>query len=217
MEKVKRILCIGNSSVDTDLQCKKWAEKFGIKYKGLFQKTNNYEGCFHVNLSDEFTLDDLHFYHTQFQLLIYLDQTESSYDHLETYRNIDINLSYLSKTSPILRKKNDLHEWTNLENYVNFTNKNLVIHLGMFKNVEECRNTVAQIKENAEKQNCNWLIYRANKHESNHYEITKELLTVNNFVLLTPGDFDKNHKKNITVKIYNHWYNFFLKKLNNYI
>jgi len=177
----------------------------------LYNKAEKVQGCLHVNLSNEFTPDDLHKYHNKFQLIIFLDQHVGSYDFIETYRTLDINLTYLKKNFPVMMPGDDL-VWTNLYQYNQYKDKNLVIELEQFESAEECASTLKKIHTVTSQNNCNWLTWRARRHETFHYEITKQLLKYDNFVLLTPDVFE-NFKPNLQIKVYNHWFNFYLKKI----
>lgn len=52
MPKITRILCVGNNSVDTDIQCKRYATEYQIEYRGLLLSDDITDGCYHTSVED---------------------------------------------------------------------------------------------------------------------------------------------------------------------
>lgn len=214
MEHLNKILCIGNNTVDSDNQCRAWASMFEVEYQGLLScVVPEHNGCYHVGLSDSFTVDNLFESIRYFDLIIRLDQNKESYDHVETWQHITHVVEYYKHFVPVLSDPEDnFNHWLGYpESYV-CKNENVVIKAGQFQSVEECARWLEFTKQYMEKNNCNWIVYRAETHEDNHFEITNYLLQFDNFVLLTPEVFDDNLEHNIKNRIYRHWYDVYLTR-----
>jgi hypothetical protein len=53
MPKIKKILCIGNNTIDTDDYCQKLSAEYNIKYQGLLSNINlTINGCYHTSIAD---------------------------------------------------------------------------------------------------------------------------------------------------------------------
>lgn len=214
MEHLNKILCIGNNTSDTDIQCRAWSETFNIDYMGLLSCViPQWDGCYHVGLSDSFTVDDLFESIRLFDLVIWLDQPKESYDCEETWQHIVHLIEYYKHFVPVLSDpKDNFTQWLKYPDSYNCKNENVVIQTGQFQSVTECAQWVEFTKQYMIKNNCNWLVYRAESHEDKHFEITNYLLQFNNFVLLTPNTFNKNLEQNIKNRIYRHWYDVYLTR-----
>jgi hypothetical protein len=53
MPKIKKILCVGSNTADTDNYCQKIASEYNIKYQGLLTNINSIvDGCYHASVAD---------------------------------------------------------------------------------------------------------------------------------------------------------------------
>jgi hypothetical protein len=52
MLKISKILCVGDNSIDTDAQCKKYANEYQLEYRGLLLDNNIIDGCYHTSIMD---------------------------------------------------------------------------------------------------------------------------------------------------------------------
>ena len=52
MPKIARVLCVGDNSVDTDIECRKYAKEYQIKYQGLLLDNSVDDGCYHTSIED---------------------------------------------------------------------------------------------------------------------------------------------------------------------
>jgi len=74
MPKIKKVLCIGNSTVDTDNQCRRIAIEQTINYYGMVAADNITEhGCYHVSIAD-FSIKHIQTLINQVDEVIFLDQ-----------------------------------------------------------------------------------------------------------------------------------------------
>lgn len=73
MQNNKKILCIGNNSEDTDIQCRNISIQYNVPYKGLVTDQILFEGCYHVSLGDK-TISEVEELVTQVDKVIFLDQ-----------------------------------------------------------------------------------------------------------------------------------------------
>ena len=158
-------------------------------------------------------------------LLIMLDQDESTYDHPDTYIHY-INLArYKQKFMPVLIAAEstpkvwltdtvDNHEPIKRIVDKNVHNTNVVIKLHTVTDLAQFKLQLTDLTAELVQRNCRWIYYRAGKHEPLHRAATEILLGYPEFVLLNPGVFSGDVAVNIKKRIYRHWVDLYIK--NNY-
>jgi hypothetical protein len=214
MAPVKKILCLGNNTIDSDNQCRVWSKNFGVDHCGLLNTICPQDnGCYHVGLSDTFSLDNLFESVCFFDLVIFLNQSKDSYDHIETWQHLKHSFDYLKYFCPVLDDPVDnLNLWLEHPTIYSCKNINVVIKANQFDSLENCKRWTEFTANYMQANNCKWLLYRASSHESKHFEITEYLLQYPNFVLLTPNTFLGNVELNIKNRLYKHWYQMTLSR-----
>jgi hypothetical protein len=53
MPKITKILCVGDNSINTDMQCQTIALQYNVSYKGIVIDQISSDGCYHVSLGDK--------------------------------------------------------------------------------------------------------------------------------------------------------------------
>jgi hypothetical protein len=52
MPKIAKILCVGDNTLDTDTQCRQYAEEYQVEYRGLLLSDDIDDGCYHTSIED---------------------------------------------------------------------------------------------------------------------------------------------------------------------
>ena len=52
MPKIVKVLCVGNNSINTDIECKRYAIEYQIDYRGLLLSNEINDGCYHTSIED---------------------------------------------------------------------------------------------------------------------------------------------------------------------
>ena len=99
---VKKILCLGNSSEDTDLRSRKIAQAHNLPYHGLIIEIKDIEvGCYQTSFYD-MSYGDLIELSKQMDDIIILDQSKESYlDEHAFYQTISLG-KYLKSTNNVI-------------------------------------------------------------------------------------------------------------------
>jgi len=102
MAKIKKILCLGNHTKDSDAQSATWAEKFGLPYQGLLSTTSiEHTGVFVPDLAC-LSIDHVWALTEWVDLVIMLDQPVESFDFVETYQHFISLCRYKKYFMPVL-------------------------------------------------------------------------------------------------------------------
>lgn len=216
--KIKRILCLGNQTEDTNQQCVRWSKLFQIDNCKLFDNLSDLDnpGVYHPDLST-ITIDNIWTACDQVDLLILLDQPLHSYDSIETFHHFSNLICYKKRFMPVLdQSSDDLKIWIKQLGYnskilsklteLKVKNTNVVVELYPATDIDEFKQQVNDIAAYLQNQNCKWVFYRASAHEQIHYEVTDYLLTTYpEFVLFNPAVFRGPIQSSIVRRIYQHW------------
>lgn len=216
--KLTRVLCLGNQTIDTHRRSCEWAKKLCMADCKLLSNLDDLEnpGVYHPDLS-MLTIDDIWDACNNIDLLILLDQPLSSYDNIETYQQFHTLCTFKKQYMKVLDETCcDLTVWVNnLGNNakilpklqeLDVNNANIVVELYPAADLEEFKSYVDNVAAELRSRNCSWIFFRASAHEKIHYEVTDYLLKTHpEFVLLKPSVFHGDAKSNIIQKIYQHW------------
>jgi len=81
MQKITKILCVGDNSADTDRQCRQYAEQYQVKYQGLLVNDNINYGCYHTSIMDS-SIKFIKSIYDKFDKVIFLKQNNTKIDIL---------------------------------------------------------------------------------------------------------------------------------------
>jgi len=233
MEKIK-ILCLGNSSMDTITLSEQVARQYSTELNGLLteQNTDIQFGCYYTDIGT-ISVDYLRAVCKSFDLIVLLDQHPLSYLDVDSYyqsmntclflkhrQQVIIQsdrpwcyiVTYFKPTdtdSSVVRVKNN----QNLYQQVmcnNLTKKNVVLQLSQISDDDfyNFTNYVNEIVRKCRDSDSKFVMFRADPHEEDselHYHLTKFLVQFPEFVLLTPAVFDTNSNANLEKMILQHW------------
>jgi len=229
--EIIKILCLGNNSEDTMIKAQLISNQYSVPMAELLtEQTDITSGCYYTGLGTIST-DYLRQVAAQFDLIVLLDQPESSYDHNEAFTHTVITCMYLANLQPVVVQSNTpwlyivkyfqpdnngqvLKIKDNLELYHqvmtnSISNRNLVLQLNKVNETDFYNFTkiVNEIVARCRSLNSRFVMFRADRHESNqlHFDITKFLVQFPEFVLLHPAIFGKNLNENLTKIINQHW------------
>jgi hypothetical protein len=223
MAKIKKILCLGNHTEDTDAQSADWAEKFGLPYRGLLSTTSvDHTGVFVPDLSC-LSMDDIWELTGWVDLVIMLDQPVESFDFVETYQHFISLCRYKKYRMPVLIGAVDtpliwLEQLTDNSQAVptivdlDLHNSNVIIKLNTVDNIDLFETQLITLATELKQRMCKWIMYRASPHEPLHFQATQALLNYPEFVLLNPAVFCGNVATNIKQRIYHHWVDLYCKE-----
>ena len=223
MAQIKTILCLGNHTEDSNIQCISWAEKFGLPYQGLLNTTNISEsGVYFPDLA-RLSMDSCWAITDLVDLVIMLDQTVGSFDYVETYQHFANLCRYKKHFMPVLLPHVDaptvwLDQLTDNSQVLpavvaqDLCGVNLVIKLYTVHNMDLFDTQLTTLTNELKKRKCKWVMYRAGQHEELHFQATQMLLNYPEFVLLNPAVFSGNIVSNIRRRIYHHWVNLYCKE-----
>lgn len=221
MEKINTVLCLGNQTEDSDIQCRNWSKLLNVSYRGLLTlKSELSQGLYFPDLNF-ISIDDIWQLTDSIDLLLLLDQPIPSYDFVETFRHYEALCKYKKRFMPVLIASEDIPTLWLIDCQDNkqilpkviaedIQKSNLVIKLLTVTDIDSFRIELEKISAELKRRKCRWVFYRASKHEPLHYEVTRLLLTYPEFVLLNPAVFQGNIKMNIQRRIYSHWINLYL-------
>jgi hypothetical protein len=101
MPKIAKVLCVGDNSVDTDIQCKKYASEYQIEYQGLLLTDNIANGCYHTSVMDTsiIFINDIY---ENFDKVIFLKQHNNITDILANTYSVSNDLRKNISDSEIL-------------------------------------------------------------------------------------------------------------------
>lgn len=222
MEQIKTILCFGNQTEDSNIQCVGWAEKFGLPFQGLLGTTNIVNsGVYFPDLA-QLSMDDCWTLTDMVDLVIMLDQTVESFDFVETYQHFIGLCRYKKHFMPVLIANTD---WPTIwlddisdNNLVlpdiikrNIQDSNLVVKLNTVDDVDVFKTQLNELATELKNRRCKWVCYRAGQHETLHHKATQVLLDYPEFVFLNPAVFCGPVVSNIRQRIYHHWVNLYLR------
>lgn len=73
MPKMTKILCVGDNSINTDMQCKRYATEYQIEYQGLLLSDIIGNGCYHTSIEDT-SINFIKEIYDRFDKVIFLKQ-----------------------------------------------------------------------------------------------------------------------------------------------
>jgi hypothetical protein len=221
MAEIKKVLCLGNQTVDTHTSSMNWAERLNLPLVGLLSVPEvTQAGVYHPDLA-ALTVDDLWYLIDDMDLTIMLDQPISSYEHVETFYSMISMCKFKKRFCPVMIEGvNDptiwLIDFANNEDIVDYLcqqqleNSNVIVRLYSVYDLDIFKVQMEKINHVLSSNNCKWIVYRADPHETLHFEVTQVLLEYPQFVFFNPKIFYGAVQKNITTRIYQHWVNFYL-------
>jgi len=158
MAKIKKVLCLGNQTIDTHVSSTTWAERLTLPLIGLLSVSEVEQAVvYHPDLS-VLTLDDLWCLTDDMDLTIMLNQPISSYDHAETFHSIISLCKFKKRFCPVMIEGvDDPFIWlTNFEDnntlvdYLckhEFKNSNVIIRLTTVYNLDVFRDQMEKINQ----------------------------------------------------------------------
>ena len=222
MAEIKKVLCLGNQTIDTHISSMYWAERLNLPLAGLLSIPEvTQTGVYHPDLAT-LTLDELWYLVDDMDLTIMLDQPISSYEHAETFHSIISLSKFKQRCYPVMIEGiNDPSIW--LTNFADnnsivdyllcqqqLKNSNVIVRLYPVDDIDIFKYQIEKINHIFSANHCKWIVYRASPHEPLHYEVTQILLEYPQFVLFNPKIFHGDVEKNITTRIYQHWVDLYL-------
>jgi hypothetical protein len=237
MEKIK-ILCLGNSSTDTVVRSAAIAKQYSIELTGLLTEENTHiqPGCCYTDIGTV-SVDYLRSICKSFDLIVLLDQTPDSYDHIDSFYQSMNTCLFLKHQQPVIIQ---LHSaWCYIVTYFKPTDSDSSVI--KIKNNQELyqqvmvadlakRNVVLQLSkvsgddfddftmhlnlivQKCRLLACRFVMFRADSHEQDsklHYHLTKFLVQFPEFVLLTPNTFGADLNSNLEKIVLQHWSNLY--------
>jgi hypothetical protein len=229
METVKKIICVGNHTADSDYRAKNIAKDYGIDFIArLDQNTWRQKGCGVVTPLLDLDLNTYRLAIQQSDVIIALDQSKESFENLESWQKIQTSCRWLSHFKKVIYENqntnlyliNDLNvsnkfnceiiDVKNNEQVFKEIYKHNLAHRQVvlqFMNLEtqhqnEFLHEVDQIVFHCRQNSAKFVMFRASNHEPDpvHFEITLHLCQYPEFVLLKPVDF-----QNLEHTINHHW------------
>lgn len=101
MPKILKILCVGDNSSDTDIQCRKYADQYQVKYQGLLVNDDINYGCYHISIMDS-SIKFIRSIYDKFDKVIFLKQNNTQTDLLSNLYSKNSDLRSEISDSDIL-------------------------------------------------------------------------------------------------------------------
>lgn len=228
-----KILCLGNSSKDTAIKTQVVAAQYAMPLNGLLinSTVDILPGCYYTDIGTV-SPDYLKSICKEFDLLILLDQDPLSYDnrlifdmtliacmYLKKWQKVIIQsevlwcymVTYfnpLSNNCQVIKVKNNQELWQQVM-VTDLSNRNVVLQLSKVhdNSFYDFTKYVNEIVLKCRNSKTKFVMFRADAHEEDglHSNITKFLVQIPEFVLLTPGAFIGDLNLNLENIILQHW------------
>lgn len=230
MDKIKSIMCVGNNTPHTAERAAQIAAEYGLPVNGLAQQIIMLRpGCWYCDIGT-ITMDKFLEWISYVDLVIFLDQSPASYEHLASYRNTLLMCSHMQHFRPVIIE-NQMPDVYMVTHYVpsnrfnkiicrvqntqdlerkllqtDIKNKTVVLQLSRLHNeleVDQFKSQVDNIVSYCRSNQAKFVLLRADPHESDdvHFEITNYLVQFPEFILLSQDSFDNKLNLSLDEKI----------------
>jgi hypothetical protein len=235
MENVNRIVCIGNSRLETETYTQYVAEQFKLPYLGRL-KTIDFDtvGCGCVTILEDLNLSQWHSVARTADLIVRLDQPEESFDNHESWQKTQISTRWYSHYKPVIYQNQcpdlyitrsllpprifnsvriNIHNNQELIDEVfkhDITNRRVILEftrLDQQKLLPEFLTNLDLLVQHCRKSFAKFVMLRADEHEEQdiHYSITYQFCQYPEFMLLMPEYFNKDVNRNLNTALNQHW------------
>jgi hypothetical protein len=217
MEKIMRIICVGNTSEATDRKTKIVAEQYGLEYKGRLNEHNwQSPGCGSITILKDLSLDQWRRAADLADMIIVLDQSPESYADQESWQKSQIAPRWLAHFKSVIYENHnqdlfitkdlvslrDFHVQhvsvqTNHDVFKQVYNNNLTDRRVVLQfmnlqqqDVTEFLEEVHAVIQHCRKSCAKFIVFRNDPHEPDplHFKITRHFCQYPEFLLLQPSN-----------------------------
>lgn len=234
METINQIICVGNSTVETDRWAKQIADEYNLPYLGRLKNlSDNKQGCACVTILHDLSLAQWHDVAKKTDLIVCLDQSMESFSNLESWYKTQTGCRWYSNFKTVIFQNQNCDLWltknilpirkfntqqvrisTNQEVVEeifkhDLTNRFVILEFLKLDNANLLSNFLSDIDRtitHCRNAKAKVVVFRASEHEEDeiHYKITYHLCQYPEFLLLNPQHFKGNLNQNLNTALNQH-------------